>query len=377
MKRGFNKKSLWAAECVLLAVVVYLLWEQPQEPSAAGTTSGLEAVAEYQAAAMESAEEVDRTGLLTTWSGRYSALDEALCQGSIPGAVARNRRRGSILDGFVLDLNKQAVAGATITAFSQEGVRQPEVQSDADGHFRLENLHGTGLSSFVVSHPDFVQSRLLERNLASSQDWDRVHIQLAPQGTELSGVVVDTLGRPLAEQVIEAFWEHPKDAPIEFWSCSVTTTAEGRFAFQAVPAGDLWLARHSSVESRQEIRRVEIVPGEAQAVELEMAGSLRLQGDFAIAEHQGSAREILLHRSPEQPHLATELVAASVLDESRSFAFDHLRAGHYLLQIHLSAEIFARREIDLTKSSQDLGSLALERSDFLASHLADLERRFK
>lgn len=307
-----------------------------------------------------------------------SALAAALCRTTLSTGVSQ--RPFHFLAGFVFDESGQPVRGAAVTAYNEMGTAQAPAVTDSRGFFRHDAVHGIGVTSIVVTCDGYVKSRLTEQDLRADQNWDMVRVPLSRTGATLTGQVRGASGTGRADVRVQIFWEHPKQQPFEFWSAAQTTDAEGRFRFEQVPGGALWLVRASGQRTRQELQRLVIEAGQERAQDLLLRGTSRLGGGFELVGHEEtSAQEVLLLRVPDgdEPRDSSgELVAAEICDAGRRFVFDHLEAGRYQLRIHLSAELFARREVTLG-DDLDLGVLQLSRTDFMDSLLGKLQLEFR
>jgi beta-lactamase regulating signal transducer with metallopeptidase domain len=146
-------------------------------------------------------------------------------------------KRGSVIEGRVLDDLGKPIAGASVVAVDFSSLANaPKTESRADGRFRLANLLA-GVKTLVVSAPGRTPEM---RPIQAGAPQPPFEFRLGP-GKTLKGRVVDSTGEPIAGAAITAVvaiaGSGPRDETGLVWRSR--SDAEGRFVWDSAPSNEV------------------------------------------------------------------------------------------------------------------------------------------
>jgi hypothetical protein len=171
-----------------------------------------------------------------------------------PQQVTFTLKAGVHVLGIVRDAEGRPVADAGIwlqtARTSWDGGREV-ARSDGNGRFELLHVPAQrSLGAFANGHGPSALVDLAQIDTTKAP----VHVELVlgPSGGELTGVVRDPRGKPVAAAIVAAgrgprFLDHRGEDPIEVWTSRTTTiAADGTFALTGLPIGQLPVAVRAS-----------------------------------------------------------------------------------------------------------------------------------
>ncbi|MCW5807825.1 MAG: carboxypeptidase regulatory-like domain-containing protein, partial [Deltaproteobacteria bacterium] len=179
--------------------------------------------------------------------------------------------RGVTVRGVVRTARGEPVAGATV-ATSAANLRDPrlDVTTDARGAFRVGPLP-TGQVRLSAYHREHGISEIVHVDLPAGSSPEAELVFRA--AARITGIVRHDDGTPAAGAQVTIT---PADAPARW---SLTADREGRFAVDALPDGEYWVAARPPVaaapqthSSRKAWRSVTLAAGAPREVELEVPG---------------------------------------------------------------------------------------------------------
>lgn len=263
-----------------------------------------------------------------------------------------------------------------IRAGSQPPLCAPAT-TDRDGRFELT---GAELSGYLAIQAPHLALRFARRvDAALEQSVPDLHV--VPAGV-LAGVVVDHLGRPLADTRLEL--QSDVDPMIMFSSAGVVrpgtcvTGEDGAFRFESVPAGRKLVLVAEPPGRLKLFRSLTLEAGRDRVVRLELAGSATLRGLVRVDGEPLSAARVTLSDAKVRfdgarlNHLARSEIHTTC-DPSGRFEFSEVAPGQYNVEAAGPGLAPTRRSgVILREGAQDLPEpLVLSRGEFIAGTLVD------
>ncbi|MBU8898806.1 carboxypeptidase-like regulatory domain-containing protein [Corallococcus sp. M34] len=301
--------------------------------------------------------------------------------------------RGGTVKGFVGDQLGVPIADVEVSLTSTEGEELgPTVTeaTDSEGHF---TLLGVRPGSYAVFYTVGEGGMRREASVpVRIQGAETVEVSLrVPLTGSLSGVVVDTAGRPLSGVVVEAEArdEDTRLGELGFSSLQARTGPDGRFSFERMAEGRYALRASLdgyAMETPRPARRA-LVPREESddaldsdaldeitaAEESEVLAKTGTRSTRLVMRFQGRITGRLVDEAGK-PITAFLVSSEPHRDPTGAFTYSVYRNEKQLLVFDVPGYTYATRKVDVPMGeSVDLGTVRLERGRRIRGRVLDAQ----
>jgi len=241
---------------------------------------------------------------------------------------------GVVLEGTVVEAEtlKPIPATAHLERIeTKEGkyeyTRVTNAPTDRDGRWVLTRVPD-GWFRIVVEAPTFVPRIAGFQQLDGTPRWAALPTKLA-QAADVTGVVLDGQGSPL--QGVQVRLDEAVIGEGEVYRSSneltVTTGADGRFAFHEVPRGRTSVWVHKSGYVRPGLGEMIDVPAENVTLTMQPAATAHVVVDFSKSQRPA---DYLVEMQPEGGNVVGSYGGSATLPESNDYDFQNVPAGKYV-----------------------------------------------
>ena len=243
---------------------------------------------------------------------------------------------GVVLEGKVVDVVTREPLKATLELQKIEPQKEGgyrytklvEVTTDTEGHWVVKQAPQEWCR-LVLSADGYAARIIGYAKYDHEPKWSEHNSELSKPGT-VSGQVVDSQGRPLAEANVRidnidvkhvGGYEMPEES-------TAKTDDEGRFSFAAIPISTATVRVYKPGYVRPGLGLTIEVPAKELKLEMQAAAKLKVTVDFSAAKQEG---QYLVHIGPEGGEKIGSWGGSGQIDDKNIITFENVPEGKYVI----------------------------------------------